>query len=68
MTDEPDRHAEARYRQLLARTYTDLKLAEDVAVALNLPYKRRARLQRARRELGDEQRETETQRSGGDDR
>lgn len=66
MTD-PDRHAAARYRELLERTDTDLNLAQDVARALNLPYKRRARLQRARRELGDEQREAKAQRSGGDE-
>jgi hypothetical protein len=64
---EPDRHAEARYRALLARTETDLKLAEDVARSLNLPYSRLMRLKRARRELGDEQRDVSREREGGDE-
>jgi hypothetical protein len=47
----------ARYRELIERTAYDLKLAQDAARALNLPYKQIARLQRAQRELRDEQQE-----------
>ena len=51
MANEP---AITRYRQLLERADFDLKLARDVALSLALPSRRIARLNRARRELGDE--------------
>ncbi len=38
-------------------------MAFDLAVALGLPFKRTSRLQRARREICDEQRETEAQKA-----
>ncbi len=58
MANEP---AIARYRQLLERADFDLKLARDVALSLALPSRRIARLNRARRELGDERDELKAQ-------
>lgn len=46
--------ARSRYRQLLDRALVDLKLAHDIALSLAVPYGRRARIQRARREVNDE--------------
>jgi hypothetical protein len=47
----------ARYKELLSRALFELKLAHDLSVALKLPYRRTARLQRARKELFDEKEE-----------
>lgn len=54
-----DASARSRYRQLLDRAMIDLKLAHDLALSMAVPYGRRARITRARREVNDELQEAE---------
>lgn len=60
MADSNHNRERARYEQLIERALFELKMARDVAEAMGLEPKRIARLLRARRELFDEKRESES--------
>lgn len=55
--DKEEAQVLSRYKQLLERASFDLKLAQDLALSMKLPFNRLARLQRAKREICDEQRD-----------
>ena len=57
------RRALARYLELAERCRHDLKLWHDAALAISLPFIRLQRIKRARREVADELREIEGEKS-----
>lgn len=59
----PDEKAQARYEQLIDRALFELGMARDIAEAAGYHPRRTGRLVRARRELFDEKREIDQERT-----